>query len=131
MREAPANVKARRLISSGSAFEPIVGYSRAVRVGEFVFVSGTVGDGADAYEQTKSAIAKIEQALHEAGASLDDVVRTRIYVTDIAAQWEDAGRAHSEAFRDARPACSMLEVAALIRPEYLVEVEADAYLAAP
>lgn len=121
-------MKPRRLISSGSAFEPIVGYSRAVRIGEFVFVSGTVGDGADAYEQTKSAIAKIEMALHEAGASLEDVVRTRLFVTNIDAQWEDVARAHLEAFRDVKPACSMLEIAALIRPEYLVEIEVDAYV---
>jgi enamine deaminase RidA (YjgF/YER057c/UK114 family) len=121
-------VKPRRLISSGSAFEPIVGYSRAIRVGEFIFVSGTVGDGADAYEQTKSAIAKIETALHEAGASLEDVVRTRLYVTAIGEQWELVGRAHLEAFRDVRPTCSMVQVAALIRPEYLVEVEVDAFV---
>jgi enamine deaminase RidA (YjgF/YER057c/UK114 family) len=121
-------VKPRRLIGSGSAYEPIVGYSRAVRVGDFIFVSGTVGDGADAYEQTKAAIAKIETALHEAGASLEDVVRTRMYVTGIESQWEDVGRAHHETFRDVRPATSMVEVAALIRPEYLVEIEADAFV---
>ncbi|MBV8489880.1 MAG: RidA family protein [Candidatus Eremiobacteraeota bacterium] len=121
-------MKPRRLIASGSAYEPIVGYSRAVRIGEFVFVSGTVGDGADAYEQTKSAIAKIEIALHEAGASLEDVVRTRLYVTAIAEQWEDVARAHLEAFRDVKPACSMLEAGALILPEYLVEIEVDAYV---
>jgi enamine deaminase RidA (YjgF/YER057c/UK114 family) len=93
-----------------------------------VWVSGTVGDGADAYEQTKSAIAKIEMALHEAGASLEDVIRTRLFVTNIAERWELVGRAHLEAFRDARPACSMVGVAALIRPEYLVEVEVDAFI---
>lgn len=119
-------MKPRRLISSGSAWEPKVGYSRAVRVGDFIFVAGTVGDGADAYEQMKSAIAKIEMALHEAGASLEDVVRTRIFVTDIDAQFEDAGRAHHEAFADVRPACSMVQVARLVMPEYLIELEADA-----
>jgi enamine deaminase RidA (YjgF/YER057c/UK114 family) len=119
-------MKPRRSIASGSAYEPLVGYSRAVRVGEFVFVSGTVGEGADAYEQTKAAIAKIEMALHEAGASLDDVVRTRLFVTNIAEQWEAVARAHREAFGNVRPACSMLEIARLIAPQYLVEVEADA-----
>lgn len=118
-------MKERRSISSASAYEPIVGYARAVRAGDFVFVSGTVGDGDDLYQQTKSAIAKIETALRQAGASLRDVVRTRIYVTNIG-RWEDAGRAHCEAFREVRPACSMVEVAALVAPEYLVEVEADA-----
>ena len=120
-------MKPRRLISSGSAYEPLVGYSRAVRIGELVFVSGTVGEGADAYEQTKSAIAKIECALHEAGASLADVVRTRIFVKDIAA-WESVARAHHESFHDVRPACTMVEVSKLIAPEYLVEVEADAHV---
>ena len=118
----------RRLISSGGAYEPIVGYSRAVRVGDLIFVSGTVGDGGDAYEQTKSAIAKIEVALHEAGASLEDVVRTRMFVTAIGEQWQDVGRAHAEAFADVRPAATMVEVSALIAPEYLVEVEVDAYV---
>jgi enamine deaminase RidA (YjgF/YER057c/UK114 family) len=120
-------MKPRRLISSGSAYEPIVGYSRAVRVGEMIFVSGTVGDGADAYEQTKAAIAKIEMALQEAGASLDDVVRTRLFVTNIG-EWELIARAHAEAFRDIRPACSMIEISRLIAPEFLVELEADAYV---
>jgi enamine deaminase RidA (YjgF/YER057c/UK114 family) len=97
-------------------------------VGDFVFVSGTVGEGADAYEQAKTAIAKIERGLQEAGASLEDVVRTRMFVTDIATQAEPAGRAHYEAFRDVRPATSMLEVSALIAPEYLIEIEADAFV---
>jgi enamine deaminase RidA (YjgF/YER057c/UK114 family) len=118
-------MKARRLISSGSAYEPRVGYSRAVRVGEMIFVSGTVGDGSDAYEQTKTAIAKIEAALREAGAELDDVVRTRIFVTNID-DWQLVGKAHAESFRDILPACSMLEVSRLIAPEYVVEIEADA-----
>ena len=120
-------MKSRRLIASGSVYEPQVGYSRAVRIGELIFVSGTVGEGADAYEQTKAAIAKIEMALHEAGATLDDVVRTRLFVTDIA-DWGLVGRAHAEAFSDVRPACTMVEVTRLIAPEYLVEVEADAYV---
>ena len=120
-------MRSRRLIASGSAWEPRVGYSRAVRVGDFVFVSGTVGDGSDAYEQAKAAIAKIEMALHEAGASLDDVVRTRMYVTDIA-DWELIAKAHSEAFGEIRPAATMVEVAKLIGPEYQIEIEVDAFL---
>lgn len=118
-------MKARRLIASGSAYEPIVGYSRAVRVGGAIFVSGTVGDGSDAYEQTKTILAKIEVALREAGAELDDVVRTRIFVTNID-DWELVGKAHAEAFRDILPATSMLEISRLIAPQYLVEIEADA-----
>ena|SRR5579862_1016175 len=120
-------MKPRRLISSGSVWESRVGYSRAVRVGEHVWVSGTVGDGGDAYEQTKTAIAKIEVALHEAGAALDDVVRTRIFVRNIG-DWESVARAHLEAFRDVRPAATMVEVSRLIADEYLVEVEVDAYV---
>ena len=122
-------------ISSGTAFERRVGYSRAVRIDDHVWVSGTAPimvDDADppagAYEQARVCLATIERALVEAGASLDDVVRTRIYVTDIA-QWEAVGRAHGEAFRDIRPACTMVEVAKLISPEILVEIEADAIVA--
>lgn len=117
----------RRHIESGSAYEPIVGYARAVRIDRFVFVSGTTADGDDAYEQTKAAIAKIEVALEEAGASLDDVVRTRMYVTDIA-HWRDVGRAHQEAFGEIRPAATMVEVAKLIAEHLVVEIEADAYV---
>lgn len=117
----------RRHISSGSAWEPQVGYSRAVRMGNFVFVSGTTCDGPDAYLQAKGAIARIEQALEEAGASLDDVVRTRMFVTNIA-DWQLVGKAHAEAFRDVMPAATMVEVSKLISPELLVEIEVDAFV---
>jgi enamine deaminase RidA (YjgF/YER057c/UK114 family) len=120
-------VTSRKNIASDSPYEPLVGYSRAVRVGDLICVSGTVGDGADAYEQSKAALAKIERALREAGASLRDVVRTRIFVTTIA-DWESIARAHHESFANVRPACSMVEVAKLISPKYLVEIEADAYV---
>jgi enamine deaminase RidA (YjgF/YER057c/UK114 family) len=120
-------------ISSGAKWEDIVGYSRAVRIGNVIEVAGTAAvDEAgnvvgvdDPYTQTKFILAKIERALHEAGATMQDVVRTRMYVTDIS-RWEEIGRAHGEYFRDIKPAATMVEVKALISPELLVEIEATA-----
>jgi enamine deaminase RidA (YjgF/YER057c/UK114 family) len=127
-----AGVAKRQLISSGSPFEPIVGFSRAVRVGNIVAVAGTTaGSGGkpvaigDPAAQTRAIIETIAQALADAGASLKDVVRTRIYLTDIA-HWEVVGRVHGEFFADIRPANSMFQVTAFVRPEWLVEIEADA-----
>jgi enamine deaminase RidA (YjgF/YER057c/UK114 family) len=115
-------------ISSGATWEPIVGYCRAVVAGPYVEVSGTTAPeaGDSPYEQTKAAIAKIANALAQAGVGLTQVVRTRMYVTDIS-RWQEYGRAHGEAFGDIRPATSMVEVSALIDPAILVEVEATAY----
>ncbi|MDT5020122.1 MAG: hypothetical protein QOI33_646 [Mycobacterium sp.] len=118
----------RILVSSGSKFETTVGYSRAVRIGPYVAVSGTTASEAssDIGAQTADALRRIKSALGEAGAALDDVVRTRIYVTDIA-RWREVAAAHAEVFGDIRPAATMVEVAALIEPGLLVEIEADAY----
>jgi len=122
--------------SSGAKWEDIVGYSRAVKIGNIIEVTGTVAAGDDsklvggdnAYEQTKFIIQKIEKVLKKAGASLKDVVRTRMFVTDIS-RWEEYGRAHGEFFKEIKPCTTMVEVSALIAPEYLIEIEATAIIA--
>ena len=121
--------------SSGAIWENIIGYSRAVKIGNTIEVTGTVavdennkliGEG-DAYTQTKFILSKIEKVLHQAGATMQDVVRTRMFVTDIS-QWEAYGKAHGEVFGNIKPCTSMIEIKALINPEYLIEIEATAIL---
>ena len=123
----------RQNISGGAPWEPIVGYSRAVRVGPYIHVAGTTGIDAegnvvgkdDPYAQSVQALRNIEAALAQAGARMADVVRTRVFTTDIS-RWQEIGRAHGEFFRDVRPASTMVEVSRLISPDMLVEIEADA-----
>ncbi|MER2998886.1 RidA family protein [Pontibacter populi] len=124
----------RQNISSGAVWEDVIGYSRAVQVGNIIEVAGTTATDGDqvigkgnAYEQTRFILRKIEKALHQAGATMEDIVRTRMFVTDIS-QWEEIGRAHGEVFRTIKPASTMVQVSALINPDLLIEIEATAIL---
>ena len=119
----------RCTVSSGSEYEATVGYSRAVRTGPYIAVAGTTGEGDGIAAQAREALRRIEIALKQAGGSLSDVVRTRIFVTDISL-WQDVGAVHAEVFGDIRPVATMVEVSALISPNLLVEIEVDAYVGA-
>jgi enamine deaminase RidA (YjgF/YER057c/UK114 family) len=118
----------RRNVSSGSEFESTVGYSRAVRIGPYIAVAGTTGAGDDIASQARDALRRIDTALQEVGASMSDVIRTRMFVTDMSL-WAALGEVHAEVFGHIRPAASMVEVTALIAPELMVEIEVDAYIA--
>jgi enamine deaminase RidA (YjgF/YER057c/UK114 family) len=117
----------RRMVSSGSDYESQVGYSRAVRTGPYIAVAGTTGEGDGVAAQARDALRRIEIALRQSGGALSDVVRTRIYVTDISL-WQEVGAVHAEVFGEIRPVATMIEVSALISPDLLVEIEVDAYL---
>ena len=117
----------RQNVSSGSEFESTVGYSRAVRIGPYIAVAGTTGAGDDIASQARDALRRIDTALHEVGASMSDVIRTRMFVTDISL-WTEVGTVHAEVFGDIKPAATMVEVTALIAPELMVEIEVDAYV---
>ena len=117
----------RRTVYSGSEYESVVGYSRAVRTGPYIAVAGTTGDGDGIAAQAREALRRIETALQQAGGSLSDVVRTRIFVTDIS-KWQEVGAVHAEVFGEIGPVATMVEVSALISPDLLVEIEVDAYV---